>query len=973
MKKYFLILLLASLSALVVKSATTIGGPTISPTGGISSNAVYNMIITYGVSPTGGVTAAFTTNVAYSISSTNNTTGNAATSGLATNVVNSPITNNSSIYVDPIYGDDSTGQIDNPAKPFQSITRVLVSYTDDDDNFIQGFTNGAMSVASPFDVIYLAPGNYTNTNTSIVLKMGMSLVGSGPSTVIYHEPVSAAGAQSVGAAITLADNSTVSGVKVICSPLTDAFRFPIGLNYEINVPYPRASFQSATNFIVKDSQFYGQSDGAFFNHTNTFFGSFYNCYFTSDWDGVLFSTRGNTNSFLNFYDCKIQLNNGTSITHTYVAGILVDSGTVNYYGGSIVANDGPQNTMGVWVRTNNAIANIFGTTILTSSTNGTVYNVTNNGGLLNLMSVKTDDEPKVGGIIHGSLITTTNTVLYGDVQAGNRIKSTYYDSGSITFETKSTTSSSFRSASVPAMLTFNSNGVVTVNTSLGGFVTFDEDNLEMLLGPTATLVGGIAQATNLPITGLQGSGGAGTAATNGTAGQALLSAGNGGVYWGTAGGSGNPQTNISWAAVTNLTDRLTSFAATNMTSGSNIMLLSISNGAIANSTINSNKLDAATIAWIQSHGGGSGTNYGGIVSNSIILVEMEEWTTNSTPHWVSVLTPLSFSLPAGAQAAVTFQVDTNLDGTADYSIDLADNTGSSLGDVIFIEQQMSGFIPPSSAFRYTDVSTGGAVDVADSTLLTYFGSSSGGSGQTPFTSDINAAGYSLTNLNSLSVTGQVNIGTLTTTNLVGNGASLTNLNGTNIQAGTIESSKFVSVTGTGNTVVVSNAPTMFNATNFNPVFRSSASANSRLEFTSSGALNFYRASDASLITSISTGGDISTRSIVINGATVLNTLGAFVGPSINTAGTITATNGIASYSPTTPVPIASGGWTNIWATNSAIVYFNATSATWTNREANGAGIYTNETAFTGPQTIYLQPSEILNIDGTGVTGFARPF
>ena len=56
-------------------------------------------------------------------------------------------------------------------------------------------------------------------------------------------------------------------------------------------------------------------------------------------------------------------------------------------------------------------------------------------------------------------------------------------------------------------------------------------------------------ATNIPITALNGSGGAGTAATNGTAGWQLLSAGNGGVYWSAA--AAGTQTNISAAAVTN--------------------------------------------------------------------------------------------------------------------------------------------------------------------------------------------------------------------------------------------------------------------------------------------------------------------------------------------------------------------------------------------------------------------------------------
>jgi hypothetical protein len=51
-----------------------------------------------------------------------------------------------------------------------------------------------------------------------------------------------------------------------------------------------------------------------------------------------------------------------------------------------------------------------------------------------------------------------------------------------------------------------------------------------------------AGLTNLPISSLQGAGGAGTPATNGTAGQVLSSAANGGVYWATS--TGAAQTNI---------------------------------------------------------------------------------------------------------------------------------------------------------------------------------------------------------------------------------------------------------------------------------------------------------------------------------------------------------------------------------------------------------------------------------------------
>ncbi len=60
---------------------------------------------------------------------------------------------------------------------------------------------------------------------------------------------------------------------------------------------------------------------------------------------------------------------------------------------------------------------------------------------------------------------------------------------------------------------------------------------------SAVAYGDGSALTNVPITALWGSGGTNTAATNGTAGQSLLSAANGGVYWGSTA-----------AAATNTTD-----------------------------------------------------------------------------------------------------------------------------------------------------------------------------------------------------------------------------------------------------------------------------------------------------------------------------------------------------------------------------------------------------------------------------------
>ena len=108
----------------------------------------------------------------------------------------------------------------------------------------------------------------------------------------------------------------------------------------------------------------------------------------------------------------------------------------------------------------------------------------------------------------------------------------------------------------------------------------------MDLEVTGTYSGSGSGLTNLPITALQGSGGAATAAANGTAGQVLNSAGNGGVYWAAdAGGFTTPfnvsQFSVGPAGKTNIIDGA---LVTNMvnkvdTSGAGIFLRELSSGS----------------------------------------------------------------------------------------------------------------------------------------------------------------------------------------------------------------------------------------------------------------------------------------------------------------------------------------------------------------------------------------------------------
>lgn len=122
--------------------------------------------------------------------------------------------------------------------------------------------------------------------------------------------------------------------------------------------------------------------------------------------------------------------------------------------------------------------------------------------------------------------------------------------------------------------------------------------------------------------------------------------------------------------------------------------------------------------------------------------------------------------------------------------------------------------------------------------------------------------------------------------------------------------------------------------------------------------------DAALTLSTTTGGTAGIERMRIS------TAGAV---SIGT--TLTATNGLASYSIVTAVSIAATGWTNLWSTNNAVVYLDTGAADLAYYVKNNAGtsVYTNISA-ANTATVILQPSGAVVITaGTTPTGRATPF
>lgn len=82
------------------------------------------------------------------------------------------------------------------------------------------------------------------------------------------------------------------------------------------------------------------------------------------------------------------------------------------------------------------------------------------------------------------------------------------------------------------------------------------------------------------------------------------------------------------------------------------------------------------------------------------------------------------------------------------------------------------------------------------------------------------------------------------------------------------------------------------------------------------------------------------------------------------------TNGLASYSTVAAVTIAASGWTNIWPTNNAGVYVNATAVSWIIKNRANTTLYTSPT-LTAVTYVHLQPGWAVSA-ASGLDGTALP-
>ena len=106
--------------------------------------------------------------------------------------------------------------------------------------------------------------------------------------------------------------------------------------------------------------------------------------------------------------------------------------------------------------------------------------------------------------------------------------------------------------------------------------------------------------------------------------------------------------------------------------------------------------------------------------------------------------------------------------------------------------------------------------------------------------------------------------------------------------------------------------------------------------------------------------------------TVLNSSFIVADRDASFGGVVQATNGVASYSTVAADSIDSTGWTNIWSTNNAVIYYTGTAASATVKDRTWTTLVTLG-SLTGDRTVLLQPGWSVQISGTGVSGTVVPF
>ncbi len=266
------------------------------------------------------------------------------------------------IFVDAVYGSDSTGQRGNAGLPFKTIRAAIVA---------TGILSG--------DTVHVGPGTYNETsvaNTEVVFPDGVSLL-CDPGATLSQTTVS-----TFIVAFIPGSNSTWSGCTFSGNQNRTPQMAPLGIDANLTGTIP-------TNVTLRNLTVNGGSDSLYLRATNTVataaHWTIYNCTFNSHFDSFVVITLHTSGAdtpwpiVVDLYNSTFSATYNSLDAGTTYRGVVSDTtgATVNVYGGTASAAGGVSGeAAGVWNRGGSTI-NLFNPTISSSALGASTYSVHN--------------------------------------------------------------------------------------------------------------------------------------------------------------------------------------------------------------------------------------------------------------------------------------------------------------------------------------------------------------------------------------------------------------------------------------------------------------------------------------------------------------------------------------------------------------------------------------------------------------------
>jgi len=285
---------------------------------------------------------------------------NEATRKATWELVSGSISNGLTFYVSK-EGSDETARLGRPDKAWLTVTGAI-AYA------------AAAGLTGSNALLSVGPGRWTHGGASIVLPPNMNLRGAGRGLTVLSGLVSN---NSDRAFFVPGDNSIVANVT-IQNTNELALCTPIG---------PLSSQPPATNVLFSDIEIHGSTDCLLIANAGVVDMTFQTCDLHSTWDVIVLN--GNANSKVRFVNCRLEASYSLpSLNGGDIRVISGSAGTVQIYGGALVALNGAGETIAIAARYGINVE-AYGTTLHAASTNGLVCAVTNTLGSVTLVGCAT--------------------------------------------------------------------------------------------------------------------------------------------------------------------------------------------------------------------------------------------------------------------------------------------------------------------------------------------------------------------------------------------------------------------------------------------------------------------------------------------------------------------------------------------------------------------------------------------------------